>query len=311
MKKVLCAVLAGLLALSMAACATGGDNPGSTEETKTYSRPDLGEFAPWVLTAEYELTSEKKRDYRYDQNGELTGFGDYKAASAENDQGGKTVTLTAYDQDGKVSNYLSKFEYIYDSEGRLAAYRRLEAPSGKLADSYTFTYNADGKVVKQEKFYMEMLQETMEYTYDGELMTKATFKSTVYESTYSYTYDETGVPCKLDYHTLYVKTGKVDEGVLELKKEEILDGSVYRLTLCVSEESDSAAAGKELMVYEELIDSVGGVDAVRLQFNDWGFFHIGAVPMRQLGAMAAANWSSGSATLIFKPLAVYRTEENK
>jgi hypothetical protein len=56
---------------------------------------------------------------------------------------------------------------------------------------------------------------------------------------------------------------------------------------------------------EELIDSLGDADAVRIALGDWGSFHMGWVPMRQFGALNAANWSSGSGVFVYTPLAVY------
>ena len=55
----------------------------------------------------------------------------------------------------------------------------------------------------------------------------------------------------------------------------------------------------------ELIDSLGDADAVRIALGDWGSFHMGWVPMRQFGALNAANWSSGSGVFVYTPLAVY------
>lgn len=310
MKKWFCAALVALLAFGAAACSSEGQNGTSGTEPTVLRRPDLSSYASWVLTTEYELSSEKHRSYEYDNQGNLTGFSNYKAVREDNDRGGKTVKLTAYDDHGQVSALHSKFEYIYDEAGLLVEYRREEPISSKLADSFVFTYDSEGRLVKQEKFYMELPQETVSYTYDADRLTGASYQTSVYDVTYTYTYGQEKWPDSIEFTKEYVKTGNREEGKLVIGNTVDHDASHFRLTLMAAEGSVGVAVGQTLLVYEELIDSLGDADAVRLQLGDWGNFQMGWVPMGQLGALNAVNWSGGSATLVFKPLSVYLTEKN-
>ena len=309
MKKLICLMLAALMALSMAACAGSGEETTAVTEPEVFERPDLDQFAPWVLTAEYEGTGGKLRNYEYNENGELTGFGDYKAVTEENDRGGKTLKLTAYDSEGKVSAQFSKYEYIYDEAGRMVEYKRFEAIGNKLADSFVFTYDADGQLVKQEKFYMELPQETIEYTYEGQQLTKSSYKTSVYDATYTYVLDDAGWPAEIRYTVRYVKTGNVDEGTLVLDAKVEQDAKHYQVTLTAEVGDEDQKATRELLVYEEVIDTAGDVDAVRIVLGDWGSFQMGWVPARALGSLVGANWSGGTGTYIYKPLSVYLTEK--
>lgn len=306
MKKLICIVLAGLMALSMAACASsGGEEPGVTEPMEL-KRPDLSAITNWVLTAEYEGNAAKPREYIYDHNGILQGFGSHKASTAVNDLGGKTVRLTAYTDEGEVSPMLSKFEYVYDAKGMLVAYNRMEAISNKLADSFTFEYDDQGRLIKQEKFYMELPQETISYTYDDQgRLAGAKYLTTVYDVTYTYTYGQERWPDCVSYTLNYVKTGNVEQCKVLLQPKVEHDQSHYRLTLVAGEGSEGVTVGKELVIYEELINTVGNASAVRIELTKWDSFQMGWVPLGQYGAMNAINWSAGSGTLVFKPLAAY------
>lgn len=309
MKKMLCFLLAVLMLLSMAAC-TSPEQGGADTGTKPAEpvRPDLGEFSPWLLTLEYEDDTSKFREYTYDQNGVLTGYGSHRASTSGNDLGGKTVKLVSYDQDGKVSNTLSKYEYVYDAKGNLVQYRRLEALGDKLADSFNFTYDEQGRLIRQEKFYMDLPQETATYTYDQENLVGATYQTSVYDASYTYTYGQEKWPQTVEYTIRYLKTENVEQGKVLVRSQVKHDAFLYRLTLTVGEGSEGAPAGKELLMYEELIDTAGDADAVRIVVGDWGGFHMGWLPMQQLGAMNAVNWSVSGGTYVFKPLAVYLTQ---
>lgn len=305
MKKFLSLTLACLLLLSMAACKIGDGDPSPTEAPTEPARPSLEQYGPWVLTAEYEGTTEKKREYRYGENGSLLGYGDYQATSSDNDLGGKTVKLVPYDENGQVSTYLSKHQYVYNAAGKLVRYQRNEAIGDKLADSYTFEYNADGKMIKQEKFYMDIWQEGIEFTYDGDKLTKSSFKSSVYEASYTFIYDSDGILSELNFTTKYVKSGNVDKGTLALQKNVHEDDTTYRVTLSTSDSSDGVSKGKTILTYEERYDAAGNIQSVQVEVADWGLFQVAAVPMRQLGAMNTVNWSGGSAKFVYQPLSVY------
>lgn len=305
MKKWICVLLAALLALSAAACASAGEEGTSGTQPEPLKRPDLSAVTNWVMTAEYEGSSEKVRKYEYDNSGNLTGFGDYNATSEDNDRGGKTLKLTAYDKQGQVSAQLSRLEYVYDGNGRLAEYRRFEAISNKLADSFLFTYDENGRLIKQEKSYMDLPQETISYTYEGQRLVGASYQTSVYDVTYSLSYGQQRWPDSISYTVRYVKTGNVEQCKVMLSSRVEHDKTHYRLTLVAGEGSEGVTVGKELVVYEELIDSLGDADAVRIVLGDWGSFHMGWVPMGQFGALNAANWSSGSGAFVYTPLAVY------
>ncbi|MBQ2700829.1 MAG: hypothetical protein IJF65_06685 [Clostridia bacterium] len=307
MKKFLCLVLSLLLLLSMTGCKQGqsNDDPAPTEAPTAPTKPNLSDFGPWVLTAEYEKDTDKLRNYRYDESGALLGFGDYKAIAESNDQGGKTLKFTAYDADGNVSNMLSKLHYVYDADGKLVGYQRYEALGDKLADSFVFEYDSKGHMVKQEKFYMDNWHETITYTYEDDRITAATFKSSVYESGYSYVYDDEGVLCQLDFHTKYVKSGNEDKGSLALLKSVYEDDTTYRVILSTGSGSDGVSQGKEVVRYEVSYNGEGKPLSVTLELKEWGLFQIASMPMRQCGAMNAANWSAGSAKFIYQPLADY------
>jgi hypothetical protein len=177
--------------------------------------------------------------------------------------------------------------------------------SGKIADSFLFTYDDRGRLIRQEKFYMELPQETITYTYDQQRLVGASYQTSVYDVTYSLNYGLQQWPDSVSYTVRYVKTGNVEECKVMLSSRVEHDKTHYRLTLVAGEGSEGVTVGKELVVYEELIDTLGDADAVRIVLGDWGSFHMGWVPMRQLGAMNAANWASGSATFVYTPLAVY------
>lgn len=312
MKKLLCLALSCLLLLSMAACKSGdGDTSTPTEAPEQTLNRSLEQYGPWVLTTEYEKSTDKNRQYYYGENGELLGYGDYQATTTTDDQGGKTVKLVAYDEDGQVSTYLSKHEYVYNADGKLVSYQRNEALGDKLADSFTFEYDAAGNMVKQEKYYMDLWQETVTYTYDGEKLTAASFKSSVYEASYTYVYDGSGVLSQLDYNIKYVKSGNVDKGTLALQKSVYEDDTTYRVVLSTSSSSDGVAQGKEVVIYEECYDAEGNIQSVQLEFKDWGAFQVASVPMRQYGAMNTANWSGGSAKFVYQPLSVYLAEQEQ
>lgn len=307
MKKVLCLVLSVLLLLAVAGCKKT-DAPEATAPTEaptTAAKPDLADFGPWVLTAEYENNTDNFRQYRYDKSGALLGFGDYKATSEANDQGGKTVKLVAYDADGNVSNMLSKMQYVYNAEGKLVSYQRHEALGNKLADSFTFEYDSNGNMVKQEKRYMDNWHETITYTYQNKQLTEATFQSSVYEATYSYVYDAEGVVSQIGFVTKYVKSGNVIKGSLALQKSVFEDDTTYRVTLSTGSASDGVSQGKEILRYEELYDAEGKPLSVTIEVKEWGLFQNGVIPMRQCGALNTANWSGGSAKFVYKPLADY------
>lgn len=305
MKKILCLVLCSLLLVSMVGCKKGGDGDGQTptKAPQVAAKPDLEQFGPWVLTAEYEKDTDKLRNYRYDESGALLGFGDYKATSEGNDRGGKTVKLVPYDADGNVSNMLSKLHYVYDADGKLVGYQRYEALGNKLADSYTFDYDSDGNMVKQDKFYMDNWHETITYTYEGKKLTASTFKSSVYEAAYSYVYDGEGVLSQLSFVVDYVKSGNQVKGSLALLKSVYEDDTTYRVVLSAGSDSDGVSQGKEVLRYEETYDAEGKPLNVTLELKEWGLFQIGAIPMRYCGAMNTANWSAGSAKFVYKPLA--------
>lgn len=305
MKKLLCLTLSLLLLLSMAGCKDSGDGPAPTEAPTAPAKPDLQQFGPWVVTTEYEKDTDKLRNYSYDESGNLLGFGDYKATSEINDQGGKTVKLLAYDAEGNVSNMLSKLHYIYNAEGRLVGYQRYEALGNKLADSFVFEYDSNGNMVKQEKFYMDNWHETITYTYEGKQLTAAAFKSSVYEASYSYVYDSDGLLSQLDFCTKYVKSGNEVKGSLALQKSVYEDDTTYRVSLSTGSASDGVSQGKEVVRYEEVYDAEGKPVSVTLELKEWGLFQIASIPMRQCGAMNAANWSSGSAKFVYQPLAEY------
>lgn len=302
MKKLLCLVLS-LLLLSMAGCKDGGTGSAPTEAPAEPAKPDLQQFGPWVVATEYEKDTDKLHNYRYDENGNLLGFGDYKATSEANDLGGKTVKLVPYDADGSVSDMLSKMHYIYDAAGKLVGYQRYEALGDKLADSFVFEYDTDGNMVKQEKFYMDNWHETITYTYVGKQLTAATFKSSVYEATYAYVYDADGVLSQLDFCTKYVKSGNEVKGSLALQKSVYEDDTTYRVSLSTGSASDGVSQGKEVVRYEEIYDAEGKPVSVTLELKEWGMFQIASIPMRQCGAMNTANWSAGSAKFVYKPLA--------
>lgn len=306
MKKWIGLVLAALMMLSLAACASSGEEGTAATEPEQLQRPDLSAVSNWVMTAEYEGSSEKVRKYSYDNNGVLTGFGSHEATAVENELGGKTVRLISYDEKGEPSPFLSKHEYVYDAKGNLAAYRRLEPMSGdKLADSFTFEYDELGRLTKQEKSYMDLPQETITYTYDQQRLVGASYQTSVYDVTYSLSYGQQRWPDSISYTVRYVKTGNVEDCKVMLSSRVEHDQTHFRLTLVAGEGSEGVAVGKELVVYEELIDSLGDADAVRIALGDWGSFHMGWVPMRQFGALNAANWSSGSGVFVYTPLAVY------
>lgn len=305
MKKLLCLTLSLLLLLSMAGCKDSGDGPAPTEAPTAPAKPDLQQFGPWVVTTEYEKDTDKLRNYCYDESGNLLGFGDYKATSEINDQGGKTVKLLAYDAEGNVSNMLSKLHYIYNAEGRLVGYQRYEALGNKLADSFVFEYDSNGNMVKQEKFYMDNWHETITYTYEGKQLTAAAFKSSVYEASYSYVYDADGLLSQLDFCTKYVKSGNEVKGSLALQKSVYEDDTTYRVSLSTGSASDGVSQGKEVVRYEEVHDAEGKPVSVTLELKEWGLFQIASMPMRQCGAMNTANWSSGSAKFVYQPLAEY------
>ena len=306
MKKLLCLALSLLLLLSMVGCKDGGDGTAPTEAPGIPAKPALEDFGPWVLTAEYEKDTDKLRNYRYDENGNLLGFGDYKATSEANDLGDKTVKLVPYDADGSVSNMLSKMHYIYDATGKLVGYQRYEALGDKLADSFVFEYDTAGNMVKQEKSYMDKWHETITYTYDGTKLTAATFKSSVYEAAYTYIYDAEGILSQLDFTVDYVKSGNVVEGSIVLQKTVYEDEKTYRVTLSAGSASNGVSQGKEVIRYEEMYDDEGKPLSVTLEFREWGgLFQVGAMPMRRCGAMNTANWSAGSAKFVYKPLANY------
>lgn len=307
MKKLLCLLLSVVLLLSMAGCKNGdgSETPAPTEAPTAPVKPSLEEFGPWVVAAEYEEDTDKLRNYRYDKDGALLGFGDYKAASEINDLGGKTVKLVAYDADGKESTKLSKMHYIYDADGKLVAYRRYEALGGKLADSFIFEYDANGNMVKQEKSYMDIWHETITYTYEGKRLTAASFKSSVYEAEYTYVYDAEGILSQLDFSTKYVKSGNVVKVSMVLQKSVYEDDTTYRVALSTGSASSGVSQGKELLRYEEVYDAEGKPVSVTLELNEWGMFQVGIFPMRQCGAINTANWSGGSAKFVYKPLADY------
>lgn len=307
MKKIFCLVLSLLLLLSMAGCkqSQSTNDPVPTDAPTEPTKPSLEAFGPWVLTTEYEKDTDKLRNYRYDESGSLLGFGDYEVSTESNDQGGKTLKLTAYDAEGNVSTMLSKMHYVYNAEGKLVAYQRYEALGGKLADSFVFEYDSNGNMVKQEKFYMDNWHETITYSYESGRLTAATFKSSVYESSYTYVYDDDGVLSQLNFHTKYVKSGNEDKGSLALLKSVYEDDTTYRVILSTGSGSDGVSQGKEVVRYEEVYDAEGKPLSVTLELKEWGLFQIAAMPMRQCGAMNTANWSAGSAKFVYKPLDVY------
>lgn len=307
MKKVLCLILSVLLLLSMVGCkdADSGETAAPTDGPTEPTKPSLESFGPWVLTTEYTKNSDTFRQYRYDDDGALLGYGNYEATSEANDLGGKTVKLVAYDDEGNVSDRLSKMHYVYNADGRLMSYQRYEALGGKLADSFVFEYDSNGNMVKQEKFYMDNWHETITYTYDGKQLTGATFKSSVYEASYSYAYDDEGILNRLDFSTKYVKSGNVVKGSLALQKSVYEDDTTYRVSLATGSASDGVSQGKEILRYEEIYDAEGKPVSVTLEVKEWGLFQNGSIPMRQCGAMNTANWSSGTAKYVYKPLADY------
>ena len=308
MKKLLCLVLSLLLLLSMAGCkkADGEQTtaPAPTEAPVTPASPSLEDFGPWVVAAEYERDSDRVRNYRYDESGNLLGYGEYEATTQPNDQGGKTVKLVPYDADGTVSTKLSKMEYIYDSDGKLVSYQRREALGDALADHVNFEYDAKGNMTKQEKFYSNRWHETITYTYDGEKLVSAEFKSSVYESAYSYVYDDEGVVKQIDFNTKYVKSGNTVKGTLVLLKSVYSDDTTYRVVLSAGGASQGVAQGKEILFYEVKFDQQGKPQYVTLELKECELFHNGYMPMRQLGAMNSVNWSGGNAKFVYKPLDV-------
>ena len=306
MKRILCLVLCVLLLVAMVGCKQENtEAPTPTEEPTLPAKPSLEDFGPWVLTAEYEKNTDALRQYRYDENGGLLGFGDYKATTEINEQGSKTVKLVAYDADGNVSNMLSTLYYIYGADGKLMSYQRYEALGNKLADSVTFEYDSDGNMVKQEKRYMDNWHETVTYTYKNKQLTEGSFKSSVYEATYTYVYDAEGVVSQIDFVTKYVKSGNVINGSLVLQKSVYEDDTTYRVALSTGSASNGVSQGKEILCYEEKYDAEGNPISVTLEVKEWGLFQNGVIPMRQCGAMNAVNWSSGSAKFVYKPLADY------
>ena len=307
MKKFLCLVLSLLLVLSMAGCKQEqeADGPAPTEAPTVSAKPDLDDFGPWVLTTEYEKDTDHLRQYRYAENGALLGFGDYQMTSETNDQGGRTLILTAYDANGNVSDKLSKLHYLYDADGKLVGYQRYEALGGKLADSFTFEYDAGGNMVKQDKFYMDNWHETITYTYEGKKMVSAGFKSSVYEASYGYVYDEAGVISQVEFDIKYVKSGNEVKGSLALQKSIYEDDTTYRVSLASGSASDGVTQGKEVLRYEVKYDEQGKPLSVTLEVMEWGLFQNGFLPMRQLGAMNAVNLSGGTAKFVYKPLADY------
>lgn len=306
MKKFLCVMLACLLTLSMAACKNSVDEtPDPTQAPTEPVKQALSECGAWVVAKEYELSSSKSRDYRYDSQGNLLGYDDYQATSEANDLGGKTVTLIPYDKDGKVITHLSKHMYIYDEAGRLVKYQRNEGKTGNLADNFVFEYNSDGKMVKQTKYYMTNFHEEITYTYEGEKLTKSTFRSTVHEAEYTYIYDSEGVPSQVNFLVEYVKSDNEIKGSLVLLKSVYESDTVRRVTLSASNESTGIEQGKEVLVYQEHYDEQGKVLRVEIELLQWELFQIAWMPMRQLGAMNPTNMSGGTAKLVYQPLSVY------
>lgn len=307
MKKLLCLALAMLLLLSMVGCKKekAAEPTAPTEATVAPSKPSLGEYGPWVLTAEYQRDTDKLRNYSYDANGALTGFGDYKASTESNDLGGKTVKLVAYDSQGKVSTILSKLIYVYDAEGKLVTYQCREALGDTLAENVTFEYDAKGNMVKQEKRYGDNWQDTATYTYDGEKLVSSTFENSVNKATYSYVYDTEGVLSQLNFDVKYIKSGNEVKGNLALLKSVYQDDTTYRVILSAGSASEGVAQGKEILFYEVKYDEQGKPLRITLEVKSWELFQSGYIPMRQLGAMNATNWSGGCAKFVYKPLDVY------
>jgi hypothetical protein len=309
MKKLLCLVLSLLLMLPMFGCKKQEDSkttaPSATEAPVAPEKPMLEDFGPWVLTAEYQRNTDKLRNYRYDESGALAGYGDYKATTEPNDLGGKTVKLVAYDADGNESSMLSKMEYDYNAKGQLVSYRNFEAPGGSLGENVTFDYDANGNMVKQIKCYRDNLQDTITYTYDGHKVTAATFFNSVNEATYSYVYDDAGVLSQLDFNVKYIKSGNTIKGSLALQKSVYQDDTTYRVVLSAGGASEGVTQGKEILFYEVKFNEQGKPMYVTLELKEWGLFQNGCIPMRQLGAMNATNWSGGSAKFVYKPLDVY------
>lgn len=313
MKKILCLVLSLLLVLSMAACKksdtntpTGDPTTATTAPTEDPASPvkqDLKNAGPWVVTAEYEKGTDTVRNYRYDKDGNLLGFGDYTAKYEANDQGGETMILVPYTADGKESTMFSKLHYVYDADGKLTGFKRYEALGNKLADSITFEYDADGNLVKQEKHYMENWHETITYSYQDGRVIKATFKNSVNEVSYKFIYDDAGIPSQVDFHNTYVKSGNVVEGSVVLLKSEYVDDTTYRLNLSAGSTSTGVSTGKEVIRYEVKYDENGKPLNVTLEIKEWGVFQNGFVPMRLCGAMNSVNLSAGCAKFVYKPLA--------
>ena len=307
MKRLLCLILGLLLLLSMVGCkqGKGGEGPATTDAPMVSAKPDLADFGPWVLTAEYEPNADHFRQYRYAENGALQGFGDYKVTSESNDLGGRTLILTAYDADGNVSSKLSKLHYLYNADGKLAGYQRYEALGGKLADSFVFEYDTAGNVVKQEKFYMDNWHETITYTYEGTKLVSAGFKSSVHEASYGYGYDDSGVISRIEYSVKYVKSGNVVKGTLVLQKSIYEDDTTYRVSLSSGGASEGVTQGKEVLRYEVKYGEQSKPLSVTLEVMEWGVFQSGFLPMRQMGALNPVNLSGGSAKFVYQPLGDY------
>ena len=309
MKKLLCLVLSLVLALSIFGCKKQDDTqntaPSATEAPTSPKHPVLEDFGPWVVSVEYQRDTDKLRNYRYNDAGALLGFGDYQAATETNDQGGKTVKLIAYDADGKENAMLSKLEYAYNAKGQLVSYQCIEAAGGQLGENVTFDYDAEGNMVKQIKCYGDNLQDTITYTYESKRVKTATFVNSVNEATYSYVYDDAGVLSQLDFNVKYIKSGNTIKGSLALQKSVYQDDTTYRVVLSAGGASEGVTQGKEILFYEVKFDEQGKPMYVTLELKEWGLFQNGCIPMRQLGAMNATNWSGGSAKFVYKPLDVY------
>lgn len=305
MKKFLCVLLSCLMLLFMAACKRDGETtPPPTENPGQVTRPSLEACGPWVVSTEFELASGKNREYRYDAQGKLLGYDQYQATYKANELGGETMQLIPYDQNGNLITHLSVHTYVYNEAGQLAKYQRNEG-TGKLADSFLFSYNSDGKVIKQEKFYMDNFHELIEFVYEGEKLTKSTFRSSVHEAEYTYVYDSEGVPSQINYLIKYVKSGNEIKGNLALQKSVYETDTLRRVTLSSSSQSSGVAQGKEVLIFEEHYDAQGQVQKVELQLLNWELFQVAWMPMRQLGAMNTTHWSGGTAKFVYEPLSVY------
>ena len=92
---------------------------------------------------------------------------------------------------------------------------------------------------------------------------------------------------------------------MALQKSVYEDDTTYRVSLSTGSASDGVSQGKEVVRYEEVYDAEGKPVSVTLELKEWGLFQIASIPMRQCGAMNAANWSTGSTKFVYQPLAEY------